>query len=334
MKKIFCFIAALILLIGCDDGDMTFQSFSFTGTLTPCTLDEGTYIMTTGSEALIIDLSANPLVNKESTKDSSGNYIARTIQLGANALEYRVYTGDVEFADICSVGSATVSVKERWQGTGNLSVITTKTTTTSGVVNFVHSITLVDATFTKDGETIRIENNDLNTVTTQLGVTFNFANTDEDDPVNISICTQDTNRKFWIKGTQAIILQFAPGTLNNADDLEVRTVALNSDSGIATANNITVKVYTGNGMTTDGICTANAPVTPTEKSRWVATSGNVVLKRSLISGAYYYDVYLAQDIAFYNRTNISSGEFFNPVPNFPDSTSGYADYYYLGRIAN
>ncbi|WP_116787443.1 membrane lipoprotein lipid attachment site-containing protein [Flavobacterium psychrotrophum] len=335
MKKIFCFIVALILLTGCDDGEMTFQKFNFTGTLKECSLKTGTYIMTTGTEALIIDLAATPLVNIESAKNSAGDPISRNIALGANALEYRVYTSTVTSDNICNAtGNASVTIKDRWQGTGNLGIITTKKTDSKGVITFIHSITLTDATFTKDGETIRIEDNYLNTVTTSMGVTLNFANDNESDPINLSICEDNSNLKYWIKNNQSILLQFAPGTLNNAGTEDVIEVPLNADLTAATANNITITVYSGNGMTSEGICTRNKPVTPTEKSRWVATSGNVVLKRSLISGAYYYDVYLAKDIAFYNRTNIGSGEFFNPEPNFPDSTGDFADYYYLGRIAN
>lgn len=334
MKKIFCFIVALILLTGCDDGEMTFQKFNFTGTLKECSLKTGTYIMTTGTEALIIDLAATPLVNIESAKNSAGELISRNIALGANALEYRVYTSTVTSDNICNAtGDASVTIKDRWQGTGNLGIVTKKQTDSKGVITFIHSITLTDATFTKDGETIRIEDNYLNTVTTSMGVIFNFANDKEEDPIYLNACSIDTNKRYVIKKSEAIVLKFAPGTLNNGDALDVRTVTLNSDTNVETANNIMVRVFKGEGINPNRICTGDGSVTPAEQAQWLARSGEVKLKRSLISGVFNYDVYIAKDVAFYNITT-NNGEFFTPDPNFPDTTGDFADYYYLGRITN
>ena len=337
MKKIFGLIAAFMLLSSCDDGDMTFQTFNFTGTPAECSIKEDTYIITNGSEALILDLSANPLVNIESERNEAGEYIPENVLVAAGKIEYRVYNTDVTSAQICTLlGTPTLTMKEQWLGSGNLEIVTTRTVSTTGVVTYNHSITIVDVSFKKGDETIRIQDNYFGNIQSTLGVTFNFANPEENNPLNLSSCTVDPSKKFILGTTrtpaQALIFQFARGTFDNTSSETEFTISLNNRVD-TTANNITVKVYSSSGMTVEGICSGNIPITPVELKRWVATEGTIRIKRSLESGVYNYDIYLDTDVIFYNRTDDNS-EFFSPEPNFPTSTSGYEDYYYLGRVIN
>lgn len=323
MKKIFCLIAAFILFTGCDDGDMTFQTFNFSeDDPTLCNEEDNTYISINDSEVLILHFPDDALLNIVA---ENGDPVTNTITFSNGELEYLVYNGTPTVAKICgNLDDPTISVKEYWSGSGTMEIVTSRTiNATTRVITYEHSINITDVSFTKGDETIRIQDNYLGKITRNVNVDFDFGGDDEEEPQTLNSCELNTNRKYLPTGNEVIVLDFEQGAFGTDP---VKTIQLDDDEN----NFITVKKYTGTGIGGDAICNSNYPITPTEVIRWLAEEGTVVITRSVNGSDVYYDVYLAIDVRFYNATQ-GNGEYFNVIPNFPDSTGAYADYYYLGR---
>ncbi|HYD90274.1 MAG TPA: hypothetical protein VEA37_02165, partial [Flavobacterium sp.] len=98
MKKIFCLIAALSLLSGCDDGDMTFKSFDFSGVTSQSCNNSNIYFKINGEEALILTLSDGALLNEE-TVDGPREI---AVGSGGNTIIYRDYEGTVTSSMLCA----------------------------------------------------------------------------------------------------------------------------------------------------------------------------------------------------------------------------------------
>ncbi|MCR5863588.1 hypothetical protein LRS05_16380 [Flavobacterium sp. J372] len=80
-KDIWAF-AMLFLLTGCDDGDITFKSFNFTNATAQACTNSGIIYKVQGSEALLLQLAPNTLINAEN-KNEVGDDIPRMITLEA-----------------------------------------------------------------------------------------------------------------------------------------------------------------------------------------------------------------------------------------------------------
>lgn len=322
MKKIFALMAAFILLTGCDDGEMTFQTFNFSSDNPDlCSEDDNIYISINDSEVLILDFPDDALLN---IVQENGDPITDTVNFDDGDLEYRVYNGTPTSSNICgtTTDDPSLSVKERWTGSGTVQVVTSRTIDAdTRKITYSHSITILDVSFTKSGETIRIQNNYLGSISKTLSVDFDF-NESEEEPQSVRKC-DNLNKKYILAGTEALILEFEEDVFGTAADT---TVTLDDDGN----NSIIFIKYDGNGMSTEGIC-YQVPASPVELQRWIAEQGTVRIIRTVDgSGDINYDIYLATDVRFFYITH-NTGEYFNVLPNFPDSTGPYASYYYLGR---
>ncbi len=319
MKKILGLLLTLLFLTGCDDGDMAFQTFHFGTELTVCNETTRTYIAVNSStkEVLVINFPAAALLNTESAKDANNNYIPTSYTLSQGQIEYRVYSGSTPTAsNVCSgVDNPNISIKDRWVGTGEISVVTAKTSATQ----FSHSITLVNASFAKGDQTIRIEDNYLGTVTSNLGFNFDFT---ENETSQSFFSTCNDGRLFLANSKEAILLTLASGTFNNVPGS--KTISTDSN------NFARFRVYENSGINNTVIC--NGALTPVLEQEWITTEGSaqilIVTTESTSSpGQFLNDIYLV-NAKFFNVTG--SGEAFTPTPN--DSTDNTR--YYLGRYVS
>jgi hypothetical protein len=313
MKKIFG-ILTLILLItvtACDDGEMTVKSFNFTGTVNLCDTQDNIYIKTTGSEVLIVDLSSSPLLNIAGTKPS----VPVTVK-------YRNYSSSNGLLSVvCStLDSPDAYVLEEWTGSGNMEIITTEIAVNSaGQKQYSHTMTFLDVSLTKGDETIRIQNTDFGTVTTHLSFEFDLASGDEVNPTQLAECG---DLIYTYRGDEALLLNFAEGTFNTVEGDTI----INLDG---TDNYLTLKVYSSS-VGTSTLCSDDAPTTPIVKERWEAIDGRIKLTKTLDTSVtpnlMVYDIYLYDDVIFYNSATTT--ESFTPEPTGSDADG---DYYYLGQ---
>lgn len=317
MKKILALLTLLVLVsvTACDDGEMTVQSFNFTGTPTACTTQSNVYIKTTGSEVLILNLASSPLLNIEGT---------RTVALAAGTIKYRNYNTDSGLASVvCStLDSPDAYVLEEWTGSGSIEIVTTKlpVAETDGIIKYSHSITFTDVSLSKGNETIRIEGTDFGSITTTLKIKFRFASATE-TPTQLLACG---NQPYTYNSDyDALRLVLADGTFDGVEGES--TVTLSS------TNYLSLRHYTSS-LSSSVLCSTNAPIVTVDEA-WQAIQGEVKLVKTIetVGGIsqMVYDIYL-RDVVFFNITSSAVlTETFRPVNNYTDSEG--VSYYYLGQ---
>ena len=139
MKK-FLGLVALLLIMGCDDGDMSFDTFDFTDAVAQKCTDGNILYKINGSEVLILDIDPSNFINAE---DLQG----KIIPIGTtNKVTYRNYSGTVTNSSgiICTdVPPATPTVIEEWIAVGgSIKIITSKLLDNEGNINgYAHQIT-------------------------------------------------------------------------------------------------------------------------------------------------------------------------------------------------
>lgn len=299
MKKIFGLLAMLFLLTGCDDGDITFKSFNFTNATAQACTNSGIIYKVQGSEALLLQLAPNTLINAENIV--GGVNTPRQIQLGStNSLVYRTYNGPVSSTSICSaVPPANPSVVEEYgaQSGGTLSVLTTKVVNSQGVLTgYNHVITIINATFSREEESIIITDNVFGSFISPVTHRFDFE--DEASTVSLQNCDGNlipTGNAFIVNGDEALFFDIEPTTYPA------------TDGGIAVVNfgvtgetqEIIFNEYSGTAVATL-FCDAVPPITPVVTKQWEAIAGELRIQTSIVAGVREHIFYL-DNVTFMNR---------------------------------
>lgn len=317
MKKILGLIAALILVLGCDDGDMTFKTFDFTSATAASCADSNILFKIKDTEVLILELSPSALVNVSTLDPVTGKDIERlvTITGTGNSITYRNYTGKVSNETLCNeIPPATPSVIDEWKGQGQLSIITRETKLPNGkLTGFQHQITLKNVTFTKGGETITINDNLFGTVDSKLNIVFNFVPQGADKPV-VKQCSGTNGLIYTNQLNEALILSLPAGTFPT--EPTIKPIDL---KGISNPYLVIFKVFESN-VTNDYIC--NTIITPVVKQHWQASSGQLIITTTAgsIPGTLVHEIRL-KDVIFSNVKN--QNETFKLSDVIPASTENY-----------
>lgn len=319
MKKFFGLLACLFLLMGCDDGEMMFDTFNFSGaTPQECGTANNTYIFVNSStkEVLVVTFPANALLNTETEK----------APFQVNNIQYRVYEGATPSqSNICgAIDNPGLTVKELWTGSGTVTVITTRVETEEGVVTFRHAITLNDVSFNKEGETIRILDNYLGELSKPLGFEFDFA---EDDSELRTYTPCSTGKYVTTDATEGLIVDIGDTVLpNTVIDTPLQFTNQNSE------NNISVSFVKYNGNVTPSILCSGNVLTPNIVQKWTtANNGRLIIRTIAVpdtSPTEYAHLLYLEDTVFFN--NLSNGESFTPTSNIAEGP--YEGMYYIGRI--
>ncbi|MNJ95190.1 hypothetical protein D3C87_128970 [compost metagenome] len=295
MKKIFGLIAALILVLGCDDGDMTFKTFDFSSAnVEKC--DNAIFkINSNGTEVLILNLDPSALINVSTLNPVTGKHEPRIINLGgtgSNTILYRNYESSVKAGQLCGgITTTPPNILDEWKGEGTLS-IRTDIIKTEGKLKYTHQITLKNISFNKGDETIIINDNLFGSVDSPLDVTFNFVETGAEEPV-ITPCT-DYDLLFTKRLNEALILSLA-------DDLPtaegIKTIPLENQI----TNSIIFKTFEST-ITDANICNLiTPPPTPKLKQQWRAKSGTISIITTKVAGNFTHEIRF-MDITFSNIT--------------------------------
>ncbi|MGV3459469.1 MAG: hypothetical protein ACO1N9_03325 [Flavobacterium sp.] len=302
MKKIFGLLAALLLLTGCDDGDMTFKSFNFGDSNAQACADNGLIYKVQGTEALLLQFAANTFINAENIDPQTGLNVPRSFNIGSGvSMIYRTYNGEVSSASICTdLPPATPSVVDQYvaQAGGTISVLTQKVTNNEGVITgYNHIITIVNATLTKDGESIIITNNVFGTYATTLTYRFDFE--DEDSNINLQRCPEPpafTGKVFTVNGDEALLFNLNMTSFPATDDA-VTTI----DFSVPTeAQEIIFNEYSGTAVATL-FCNVVPPITPVVTKQWEAISGKLRIETNVITGVATEYVFFLDNVVFMNR---------------------------------
>lgn len=303
MKKIFGLIAALILVLGCDDGDMTFKTFDFSSANVENCDNAIFKINQNKTEVLILNLDPSALINVSTYNPETKEHEPRIINLGGtgtNTILYRNYQSSVNAAQLCGgLTTAPPNLLDEWKGEGKLSIQTDAIIIKGKLTGYTHQITLKNVSFNKGDETIIINDNNFGSVTSKLDIIFNFVEDDAEEPVVLA-CT-DYDLLFTRRLNEALILSLAedlPTTVGT------KTIPLENQ----TANSVIFKTYEST-ITNANICNlVTPPATPKLKQQWQAVLGTINITTTEVAGN------LVHEIRFKNITfsNISTPqELFN-----------------------
>lgn len=296
MKKIFGFLA-LFILFGCDDGDMTFQSFNFSGELDSCdNVEAGTtkIYSVNDSEALILKLASSNFVNVPT------NGVPRIVTIGAsgtNTVQYIQYSSDIESNSdnvICEPQSPVVATETWIANGGTIEIITNPIPdedNPSIATGYTHTIRIISLSFTRNDETIIIEDNELGDYQTPLGYTFNFNN----DNVTLQTCQEDPEILYIID--QKAVLKME---LNNAVLFQNNITP--QQQVIDENNHIVLNIYEG-GSVSSAVACGGQVVGTSLKAVWEAYEGTIeVTTTELTPGVFSHQIKF-MNMSFRNTAN-------------------------------
>lgn len=290
MKKIFGLLA-LLLVFGCDDGDMTFETFNFTDAV-PRTCADGKIYKVNGSEALVLNLSPENFINVP----TNGTPRIVTVTTTSNTVQYLKYGADIESnhqSVICS-SLPPLSPAEIWQANGGTIEITTIADTdplTNIVTGYTHTVRLVYLSFTRNDESIIIQDNLFGDLDTQLGYTFNFNTAG----VNLLPCPDDTDVLYIINQNEVLRM------LLNNDALFINEAGGPREQLINAENKIFLDVYDGAGISQQQAC-GSQELNPQLIARWEAFEGRVqVTTTEPVTGSFSHQIKFV-DMKFRNTS--------------------------------
>lgn len=327
MKKIFCLIAVLMLVSACDDGDMDYKTFDFSNQLnpTPCTDNNNDpetateiYYKINGTEGLILELPKGTLINSPTKDPVTGVNTPREIVLGGSKkLTYENYVS--EPAGLCTAAQIP-AVIETWAGDGTLLVTTVATKKTiNGVeklTGYVHTITVEDVSFKRDGQTITVVNSVFGDITKENGFTFNFIPEGGTEPV-VKTCEPGTSPLYTLKNTETLTINIADFGTMFQDVVGTQDYDIEEDSV-----EILFNVYQ-NTASTANVCGQGSEVPSQPIQKWFALEttdgiGKLIVVTSETGGIYSHKIYL-KNVSFAN----SLGGTFNLDDIVPTTDNGY-----------
>lgn len=268
MKRILGLLVLVMLLNGCDDGNLVLETINFEDATTQSCSTNNILYKLKEKEALLLEIPTSSFIN-EPTEIGTPTEI--TIG-GSNRVFYRFYNGTVAANNICeTIPPATPSVTDQWTATGGtIQIITTaiKTTNTNDnstrISGYNHNIVFKNITFAKANGTQVYETFPFgNYVTTATSLPFGFDKTLERCTVNT------TNLLYNYNSSETLTLNIDPSLIINA------VTPLNaSRTGLigSSTNILTYRLYTG--LITGGyFCNTSIPTTPVVSQEWNAIAG-------------------------------------------------------------
>jgi hypothetical protein len=315
MKKYTCLLLIALLLNGCDDGDLTIETFDFdTITAMSCsgTEDYELIYKLKDQESLLLQLPEGALKN-----EITGNGAAQEFDINGSTfkLVYRTYDGPVTIANICdAIRPASPNIINEWLAEAGKIIITTTanyetntTTNSTRISGYTHNIIIKNVTYSKPG--------------IQLGPSFTFGDfkTGLEDTETLNLIFDEsalqcpTSKQVYnINGSESF-------TIDNLDpNLIVNTPTAPGSPRVqnitATTNKVTFKVYSNGTVTDDYFCKTTTPTTPTVRETWVAESGTISVETSTLANNFkhiitFKDVKLVKgNVSFLLGNNFKSWE--------------------------
>lgn len=274
MKRVFSLLFFVLILNGCDDGDLTLETIDFEAATTQSCSDNNIIYKLKESEALLLEIPKTTFVNEPSNIDSAtGYYIPTVIDIdnSTNRVVYRFYNGKVTSENICNtIPPATPYVTDQWVATSGKIEITTTTQTSVGsipgstvITGYNHHIVFKNITFAKKNGTQVYETfvfGDYVTPATPLPFAF-------DKTVEQCLVTKDV---YNYSNSESLVLEKLDATLIVNAETPVntpRTAVIGSAK-----NKLTYRLYNGL-LTPSYFCNLTTPVLPTISEEWNAVAG-------------------------------------------------------------
>jgi hypothetical protein len=316
MKKYASLLLFALLLNGCDDGDLTVETFNFddpTIKIENCTDTYELLYKLKSQESLLLKMPEDKLVNIAGEQTFDINDIDYR-------LVYRTYDGSVTKANICdAIRPSSPNVTDEWYAIGGTISIVTKAKygppntaeNSTRIVGYTHSISFSNLSYSKPSGTQVGPNfvfGDFDTTVDALDLKFN----DE----KAYLCTSSTNGNVvfnFDEQTSIAINNIDPALIAN----EVTPVNTPRTGLISTTQNkVSYNVY--NGFVTENyFCQVPIPASPAITQTWKGLEG-VAGKSGIISvttttvgpGVFKHEIILQDVILDNGNVNFQLGKNF------------------------
>lgn len=266
MKRVVSILVLVMLLNGCDDGNLTQEDINFEDITTQsCSINNILYKLK-DKESLLLEIPQTSFTNEPST---IGEPTILDIT-SANRVVYRFYSGTVAAANICeTIPPATPIVTDQWTATdGKIEIFTTavKTTNTTDnstrITGYNHNIVFKNITFAKSNGTQVYETFPFGDyITSATALPFLFDQTVEQ-------CSS-SKQIYNYTSSEALLLDIDPALIvNAATPLNTPRTGLIGN----TVNKLTYRLFSGL-LTSSYFCTTPVPTTPAKSEEWIAASG-------------------------------------------------------------
>ena len=272
MKKFLGLLFFIVVLNGCDDGDLKIVNVNF-DSIVAASCGETIYKIN-GNEALFIKIPAteNAFLNDATLVNSPR---IKTIGSGIS-VTYRAYNGNITAANICDTPSPiSPNAIEEWVATSGTIEITTipvystpnVTTGATKITKYIHNIVFKNIVFSKPGGDQVYESfafGEYSTTPATLPLTIN--------PDNVGVCP--SNQLVYnvsTSGIEGMFIQNFDPVLLATTDLGVAKTAL-----ISSTNNKLVYRLFKTALTTANanyFCASTLPTTPEVNEEWIAKTG-------------------------------------------------------------
>ncbi|MFM9825497.1 hypothetical protein [Flavobacterium sp.] len=268
MKRIFGTLILMLVLNGCDDGNLILETINFEDATTLICSENDIIYKLNDKEALLLEI---PSFSFENEPTPTGKPIEITIST-TNRVLYRFYDGKVASDNICeTIRPATPIVIDQWEATGGTIQITTTairttnaTTNSSKITGYNHNIIFKNITFEKKiGTQVYDSFTFGDYVTTITPLAFDFEKT-------IERCSSNSlNLLYDFKSNESLTLEIDPVLLLN------EPTPLNSPrKGLIgeTSNILSYRLFSGL-VSSSYFCNVTTPSSPAISQEWKAVSG-------------------------------------------------------------
>ena len=268
MKRVFSLLVLVLLLNGCDDGNLTLETIDFEDAKTQNCTDNDIIYKLKETEALLLEIPKTSFVNNPTIPD---NPTVINIDNTTNRVVYRFYNGTVTTDNICNtIPPPTPYVNDQWEAISGKIEITTTTITQAGsiagsteITGYNHHIVFKNITFDKGDGTQVYETfvfGDYTTTATPLPFDF-------DQNVDQCLLSKDV---YNYTGSEALTLEkLDPDLIVNVETpVNTPRTALIG----AVKNKLTYRLH--NGLLTPGyFCNTIPPAIPTINQEWIGQNG-------------------------------------------------------------
>ena len=266
MKRVVSLLAILMLLNGCDDGNLTQEDITFEDIATQsCSINNIIYKLKE-KESLLLEIPKTTFTNEP-------NIVGEPTILdinSANRVVYRFYNGTVSASNICeTIPPITPIVTDQWTATdGKIQIFTTAVKTTNATDNstritgYNHNIVFKNVTFAKNSGTQVYETFPFGDyVTTATALPFQFDQTIEQCSSSSQIYNYTSSEALTLDIDRALIV-------SSATPLNTPRTGLIGP----TVNKLTYRLFSGL-LTSSYFCVTPVPTTPIVSEEWIAASG-------------------------------------------------------------
>lgn len=311
MKRIIGFVC-LLLLSGCDDGDMSVTTFNFTSqNLGKCANNTFIYNINQ-NEVLILDIPLNNFINFEETR-------VYTLNSG-DKLVYRLYNGTVNSAVLCSdFPLSEPKVTDEWTALAGATIeITTIANPDSvnggilGISGYTHHIVIKNVIFKKGSSQMIYEELTFGNYTTPNLIKFNFTEF-------VNSCTTN-NLLYKLNLREAIVMDLNQNLFVNEETNGTPRTAL-----VNNVNNPVIYKIFDNNVTGAYFCSTIPQTSPSVIEEWYAINGEEGVSGIIeVETEEVFDEISGESVGFIHHITLKNVTFANA------NTSFTFEEYYVG----